>query len=117
MTKRLLRLGAIAPLLLLAACSSTPPEPTLYLMRGEPGAVSAPSQGTIRAGLGRIIVAPYLLLDQGVMVETAPGQIRPARYHMWAEPLDAGVRWYLQGEIEKATGYDIGAGLTDRPWD
>mgnify|MGYP001954521264 CR=1 FL=1 len=39
--------------------------------------------------------------------ETADGQIRPARNHLWAEPVQEGVRAFLAAEISAAYGRDI----------
>jgi uncharacterized lipoprotein YmbA len=64
------------------------------------------------------VVAPYLQADPGIVVETAPGEIRPARLHRWAEPIDSGVRWYLRTELGRAMGSQIGGGLVDvSRWD
>jgi uncharacterized lipoprotein YmbA len=103
---------------LLAACSSPAPDPTLYLLRPEPGEGSARIDSPTRAGLGRLIVAPYLLASQGIVVETAAGEVRAARLHQWAEPLQDGIRWYLRSQIGRALGYELGGALTDfADWD
>ena len=103
---------------LFVACGSPSPDPTLYLLRGEPTEGSAPIESSIRAGLGRIIVAPYLLASRGIVVETATGEIHAARQHQWAEPLQDGLRWYLRGRIGQALGHELGGGLTDvADWD
>lgn len=100
------------------ACSSPAPEPTYYLMRAGASAASGRVNAPVRVGLGRLIVAPYLLSSRGVVVETAPGVVRAARQHQWAEPLDAGLRWFLRAEIARAFGDEIGGGLIDREdWD
>ena len=103
---------------LVAACSSPAPEPTLYLLRGEASVSSGRVEAQLRVGIGRIIVAPYLLSSRGLVVETAQGEVRAARLHQWAEPLDTGLRWFLRGEIARALGYEVGGGLVDRgDWD
>ena len=72
----------------------------------------------VRAGLGRVIVAPYLLASKGIMIETGAGEINAAVYSQWAEPLDAGLRWYLGSELSAALGDRMSGGLTDRrSWD
>ena len=110
--------AALASLALLVACSSTTPDPTLYLMRGEASETSGRIDAPIRAGLGRLLVAPYLLSSRGIVVETASGEIRAARQHQWAEPLDAGLRWFLHAEIARAIGHEVGGGLVDlKDWD
>lgn len=117
--KRPIRL--IVPLVsaaLLSACSSPAPEPTLYLMRGEVSEGSTHLGGPVRIGIGRVIVAPYLLASQGIVVETGPGEIRAARQHQWAEPLDSGLRWFLRGELGRELGHKVGGGLVTREdWD
>ena len=108
----------LASLMLVAGCSSPAPEPTLYLLRGETTDASGSVDGPTRVGFGRMIVAPYLLASQGIVVEAAPGEVRAARLHRWAEPLDAGLRWFLRAEIANTLGDEVGAGLLDRQdWD
>jgi uncharacterized lipoprotein YmbA len=103
---------------LFVACSSPAPDPTLYLLRAEPTEGSAQIASPIRVGLGRLVVAPYLLASQGIVVETAVGEVHAARLHQWAEPLQAGLRWYLRGQIGRALGYQMGGALTDfADWD
>jgi len=102
----------------LLACTSPATEPTYYLMRGEPSEGADRIDASMRFGLGRVSVAPYLLVDAGIVVETAPGQVRAARQHQWIEPVDAGLRWFLRGEISRALGFQAGGGLLDRSeWD
>jgi len=103
---------------LLVACSSPAPAPSSYLLRGEASEGSGSLDGSTRVGLGRLVVAPYLLSNQGIVVESAPGVVQAARQHRWAEPLDAGLRWFLRAEIAKGLGDDVGAGLISRQdWD
>ena len=86
-----------ALLALQVGCSSPTPEPNLYLMRGEAVESSGRVDASARVGLGRLVVAPYLLASRGIVVEVAPGEVRAARQHQWAETLDAGLRWFLRG--------------------
>jgi uncharacterized lipoprotein YmbA len=52
------------------------------------------------------------------VIESAPGVVQAARQYRWAEPLDAGLRWFLRSEIAAALGDKVGAGLVDRrDWD
>jgi len=103
---------------LLVACSSPAPAPTSYLLRGEASEGSGSLDGSTRVGLWRLVVAPYLLSNQGIVVESAPGVVQAARQHRWAEPLDAGLRWFLRAEIAKGLGDEVGAGLIPRQdWD
>ena len=110
--------AVVASVALLVACSSPVPQPTSYLLRGEASEASGLLDGSPRVGIGRLIVAPYLLSSQGVVVESAPGVVQAARQHRWAEPLDAGLRWFLRAEIARRLGGEVGAGLLDRKdWD
>ncbi len=110
--------AVVASVALLVACSSPVPQPTSYLLRGEASEGSGLLDGSPRVGIGRLIVAPYLLSSQGVVVESAPGVVQAARQHRWAEPLDAGLRWFLRAEIARGLGDEVGAGLLDRKdWD
>jgi uncharacterized lipoprotein YmbA len=107
-----------ALLALLVGCGSPKPEPNVYLMRGEASESSGRVDAPARVGLGRLIVAPYLLASRGIVVEIAPGEVRAARQHQWAEPLDAGLRWFLRAEISRGLGDEVGTGLIDRKdWD
>lgn len=103
-----------APLL---ACSSTTPEASLYLLRAEPREQSV-ALGPERIGIGRVVVGAYLMAGPGIVVETEPGVVRPARLHEWAEPLDTGIRWYLRQVVGRSLRTDVGGGIVDRSaWD
>ena len=102
---------------LLLACASNPPTRTQYLLRadlpGETGLVDAP----VAIGLARVTVAPYLR-GPGLVLESDDHQVRPARYHVWAEPLDQGLRRYLRTEISNVLGFAIRADASNRgAWD
>lgn len=102
----------------LTACASAPPEITYYLLRPPVDEGSGPIDGPIRAGLGRVIVSPYLERTNGIQLETRDSEIRPATQYQWAEALAAGVRGYLRAEVGNQLGHQIGGGLTDRrDWD
>jgi len=92
-------------LCLLTACAGAPVEPSYYLLRPDTAATSrALEPAPFR--LGPVSVAPYI--DRaGLLLETGPGQIRPARNHLWAEPVQDGVRALLALEISRALGRDI----------
>ena len=112
MRKTALSLG-----LLLVACSSAAPQTHRYLLPNEVPAGTARMQAPLQIGLGRIEVAPYLGAP-GLVVETETHQIRPARYHIWAEPLADGLRRLLRAEISKELGYDVSADTTQQArWD
>ena len=112
-----MRIAALTLVVLLLGCGGASPRRTQYLFRAEPqeraGRVEAPHQ----VGLGRVVVAPYL--DQsGLVVEIAKGQMRAARQHRWAEPLEDALRSYLRAEISSALGFEIGVGRIERlPWE
>jgi uncharacterized lipoprotein YmbA len=109
---------ALVALVSLGGCASAPKPTTYFLLRGEPVETTIRLDGSTRVGLGRVIVAPYLLTSAGIVLETGPGEINPASHHQWAEPLDRGLRWYLRAEIGKALGVELGGGLTDvQHWD
>lgn len=108
----------ILALALVTACASAPPEITYYLMRPPLDEGSGPIDAPIRAGLGRVMVAPYLASSNGIQIETKDGEIRPASQYQWAEALGAGVRWYLRAEVGEQLGHQIGGSPTDRrDWD
>ena len=80
-------------------------------------AVSARLDDAVPTGLGRVTVASYLA-QPGLAIETETHEIRAARQHLWAEPLEDGLRRFLRNEISKALGYDVGADLTQqRRWE
>jgi uncharacterized lipoprotein YmbA len=66
------------------------PEPADYLLRVPAGAV-APPRGAPAFALGDVRVAAYLE-QPGIVLAQDDGVVRAARYHRWAEPLDASVR-------------------------
>jgi uncharacterized lipoprotein YmbA len=94
-------------LLLLIGCSTAAPAPhTHYLMRADAPDRSESVGSLPRVGIRRVTVAPYL--DKpGLVLETAPGQVRSARYHEWAEPLPEGLRSLLRGELSRLLGSDV----------
>ncbi|NND68430.1 MAG: hypothetical protein HKN19_12655, partial [Halioglobus sp.] len=89
---------------LLAACAGAV-EPSYYLLRPDVAATSRTLEPAPYR-LGPVSVAPYI--DRaGLLLETAPGQIRPARNHLWAEPVQEGVRALLAAQISRELGQDI----------
>jgi uncharacterized lipoprotein YmbA len=103
--------------LLVACAGSSSPERTQYLLRAASTVQAGRIEAPVRVGVGRVVVAPYL--DQaGIVIETAPGQVRVARQHQWAEPLQAGLRTLLRSEISNALGYEVSAsGARSADWD
>jgi len=103
--------------LLLSACAGTTPDTTRYLLPASGPAGTARVEPPEWIGLGRLSVAPYLA-QAGLVVETREHQVRPARFHQWAEPLADGLRRFLRSEISASLGFDIGADVSQRRhWD
>ena len=98
-------------------CASSALQTTHYLLPMELPAVGAQLESAVPTGLGRVTVASYLA-QPGLAIETETHEIRAARQHLWAEPLEDGLRRFLRNEISKALGYDIGADATQqRRWE
>lgn len=99
--------------LLGVGCAGSSPERTHYLLHAETPERSTRVEEPTRVRLGRVVVAPYL--DQsGIVVEGDAREIRPARNHHWAEPLEDGLRLLLRVELSKALGEDVGLSSADR---
>lgn len=92
--------------LLVAGCSSTPIESNYYLLRPPTELHSRTLIPSRDFALGDVIIASYVD-QQGMLLETRAGEIRPARHHLWAEPMYESVRTYLALEISRAKGTDI----------
>lgn len=116
--RRIRNLMAALTLVVAAGCASAPTPTTFYLLRGEVREGTSDVDADLRVGIGRVVIAPYLLASKGIMVEISPDEIRPAAHHQWAEPVDSGLRWYLRAELGNALGHRVGGGLTDlHRWD
>jgi uncharacterized lipoprotein YmbA len=113
-----MRFTAIFSTLLLVACAGAPPPShTHYLLRTDQPEETARVEAPARVGLLRVAVAPYLR-QPGLVLETETHQVRPARFHRWAEPLEEGLRRFLRAEISKALGSDVSDDPTQRTeWD
>ena len=98
-----------APLLLLTllvGCSSTTIDTQYYLLRQQHVFESRELKPSPDFSLGSVDIASYI--DQpGLMLEVGNGQVRPAQYHQWAEPLHNSVRVFLQREISLQLGTDV----------
>jgi len=98
---------------LFAGCAGSPsPEQHLYFLSADiqPGVIN--EEMTI--GIGVVDVAPYLQRSE-IMLQIGPQELRPARYHQWAEPLQASVRRYLRDRLstDLATAVDTNRQFRD----
>ncbi|MFT4614425.1 MAG: putative lipoprotein YmbA [Bacteroidia bacterium] len=91
---------------LLSACSSSPIQPNYYLLRSDGEISSQQLETSSPYVLGAVSIAPYID-QQGLLLETGEGQIRPARNHLWAEPVQEGVRIFLTSELSRASGQPL----------
>ncbi len=112
-----MRITALLSTLLVVACSSSAPTTNRYLLRSEAPIGTSRLDPPVWIALNRVEVAPYLG-EPGLVVETQPHQVRPARYHIWAEPLADGLRRFLAAEISNALGFPVGTDAArQRDWD
>lgn len=97
-------------LLLLAGCSGgkKAPEPSFYLLRAQARVPDGLQNPPVKVGINRVAVADYLGQD-GIVVATSGDQVRPARQHLWAEPLDSSIRLFLRDAISAKLGYAVSA--------
>jgi uncharacterized lipoprotein YmbA len=91
---------------LLSACATTPSERATYLLRSDKGPVSGEVLSESNVYLGGLTLANYIS-QQGIVLETAPGQIHEARFHQWAEPLSVSLRGFLGAEVSASLGQDL----------
>lgn len=100
-------------LMLFSACSSQAPIPSYYLLRNTQDEGSRTLQTKAPFALGEVVIAPYI--DQpGLLLETNEGDLRPARFHLWAEPLREGIRAFLLNSLSQDSGYEVIAWETNR---
>lgn len=92
--------------LLTVGCSSQSIEPNYYLLRPTTELQSRTLNPSRDFALGDVTVASYID-QQGLLLETSTGEIRPARHHLWAEPMYESVRTFLDIEISRAKGAGI----------
>lgn len=102
---------------LLACASEPPPQKSYYLLRGDDALNEGVVRSDARVGIGRVRVAAYL--DHlGLSLEVAPNEVRPARNHLWSEPLEDGLIVYLRGSVSAALGEEVGyRAARDQSWD
>lgn len=108
-------LAAVAAGLLIAACAGTPEQNHYYLLRPEPYGNTGAMNPSTRFAMGPVQVAPYI--DQsGLILEVAPGEVRPARHHQWAEPVAGAIGKLLLAEVSRSVGADVlPAAASDAP--
>ncbi len=99
-------LPALVMLVVLSACSSAPVDVNYYLLRGDVPTGSRQLEPFPHYGLGTVELASYIN-QRGLLLQTADNEIRPARYHMWAEPLSESVPVFLAQEVSLASGRDL----------
>jgi len=106
---RMFALFLLAPLLL-AGCSGgkKAPEPTAYLLRADARVPDGLQNPSVRIGINRVALADYLG-QAGIVVATNGDQVRAARQHLWAEPLDSAIRVFLRDAISADLGYPVSA--------
>lgn len=111
-----MRIGFALILVFAAACAGAPVPNTYYLMRADLADGVARTHPPVTIGLGDVDVAPYLL-EPGLVLETGTHEMRSARRHLWAEPLDASLRLYLRAQISNELGYDVSGDATSGQFD
>ena len=103
-------------LLLLAGCTSIeekPAEPSFYLLRAQAQVPDGLQNPPLEVVINRVLVADYLG-QAGIVIATNEGQIRSARQHLWAEPLDSSIRLFLRDAISAELGYPISTDIGRR---
>jgi uncharacterized lipoprotein YmbA len=101
-----MRVASLLLVVLLSGCAGQTIEPSYYLMRSSHDLQSRQMNPSRDFSMGTVVIASYI--DQpGLLMETGEGEIRSARYHLWAEPVYEGVRNQLMVEIAQAKGQDI----------
>ncbi len=92
--------------IVLAGCAGQVAEPNYYLMRSKNDLDTRQLDPSSTVSLGQVVIASYI--DQpGLLMETQSGEIRAARQHLWAEPIQDGVRNQLIVEISQSLGKDL----------
>ena len=95
----------VCTMFVLLGCSSTPiPEQHLYLLNAKPATVAADQAFNI--GISTVTIAAYLRRSE-LLVQVDEQEIRPARYHGWAEPLTEGVKRYMRDALSGEYGSPV----------
>jgi len=97
---------SLLAMLALGACAGQPVEPRYFLLRAEAPENSRSMAVNADFALSRVMIAPYIA-QRGLLLEVAPGEIRAARHHLWAEPLQDGVYAMLLEGISAAAAQDL----------
>ena len=101
-----MKVASLLLVVLLAGCASQTIEPSYYLLRTSNDLQSRELNPSDQFSMGKVEIAAYL--DQsGLLMETASGEMRPARHNLWAEPMYEAVRNFLLIEVAQAKGEDI----------
>ena len=101
-----MKVASLLLVVLLAGCASQTIEPSYYLLRTNNDLQSRELNPSDQYSMGKVEIAAYL--DQsGLLMETASGEMRPARHNLWAEPMYEAVRNFLLIEVAQAKGEDI----------
>ena len=72
-------------------------------------------ESELSVGIDSVNIATYLKRDE-VMLQVGPQELRPARYHRWAEPLDGNIHRYLRDRLSQdlQTNVDASPKFRDR---
>ena len=97
----------VASLLLIGCAGSPQVQDHDYLLRPQKLMVSSGSRSVVQ--LKPVTVAPYLD-RKGLVLQTGDSEIRVARHHRWAEPLDEAVERYLQVTIANQANVTVESG-------
>jgi uncharacterized lipoprotein YmbA len=111
-----MRVLVLSLVLSLLGCGSPEvPDTHMYMLRVSSDFAGADSSYVV--GLAAVEVPAYLKRSE-LILQVGPQELRPARYHRWAEPLDENVRRYLRERLstELNTNVEMNARLRDR-WD
>ena len=101
-----MKVASLLLVVLLAGCASQTIEPSYYLLRTNNDLQSRELNPSDQFSMGKVEIAAYL--DQsGLLMETASGEMRPARHNLWAEPMYEAARNFLLIEVAQAKGEDI----------
>ena len=100
------RIAILLASVALAACSGTPVQTQYYLLRSDLEQRSRDLAPSTNFAMGRIMIAPYIE-QPGIVLETGQGEVRPALYNHWAEPMREGLQQFLRVEVSAAAGEDI----------